>query len=396
MPDKKYSKLFIALPVMNELHYLPALMHSIEQQEINDIELFVCVNQPEHWWTEDSGLEHCINNQETISYLTTFKDFPVKVIDRSSKGHGWKGKEHGVGWARKTVMDAINQVADPDDLIISLDADTVFYPAYFSSLLESFNTYRDAVAMAVPYYHPLVDDEEANKAMLRYEIYMRNYNINLLRIDSPFAYTALGSAMVLPVWAYRAINGMTPKKSGEDFYFLQKLRKFGKILVWNDEKVYPGTRFSDRVFFGTGPAMIKGRAGDWYSYPIYHYSLFDNVETTYRQFKSLYDNIQAETPLNSFLKDIFKEDNIWGPLRSNSKTKEQFIRACHHKLDGLRILQYLKSSQPSLEKTDKECLIENFNRMLPVIDLDKAEELNNIRNLLVQIEEQYQQSVVIH
>jgi len=65
MPDKKYSKLFIALPVMNELHYLPALMHSIEQQEINDIELFVCVNQPEHWWTEDSGLEHCINNQET-------------------------------------------------------------------------------------------------------------------------------------------------------------------------------------------------------------------------------------------------------------------------------------------------------------------------------------------
>ncbi len=396
MPDKKYSKLFIALPVMNELHYLPALMHSIEQQEINDIELFVCVNQPDQWWTEDSGLERCLNNQETISYLKTFKDFPVKVIDRSSKGHGWRGKEYGVGWARKTVMDAINQVADPDDIIISLDADTVFYPAYFSTLLESFNTYRDAVAMAVPYYHPLVNDEEANKAMLRYEIYMRNYNINLLRIDSPFAFTALGSAMVLPVWAYRAIKGMTPKKSGEDFYFLQKLRKFGKILVWNDEKVYPGTRFSDRVFFGTGPAMIKGRAGDWDSYPIYHYSLFDNVETTYRQFENLYDDIQAKTPLGSFLKDIFKEENIWGPLKSNSKTKEQFIRACHHKLDGLRILQYLKSSQPSLEKTDKECLIENFNGMLPVIDLDKVEVLNNIRNLLVQKEEQYQQSVVIH
>ncbi len=92
------------------------------------------------------------------------------------------------------------------------------------------------------------------------------------------SFTAIGSAMALPVKSYRAIGGMTPHKSGEDFYFLQKLRKFGKVLTWNKEKVYPEARYSDRVFFGTGPAMIKGRDGDWSSYPIYPFELFDEIK----------------------------------------------------------------------------------------------------------------------
>jgi len=396
MQENKYSKIYVALPAMNEFQYLPALIKSIKKQDFADFELFVCVNQPDQWWEKDERYQQCVNNVDTIEYLSEIKDLPISIIDRSSKGKGWEGKSHGVGWARKTVMDEINTVAAPDDLIISLDADTVFKPAYFSSLIQSFNQYPEAAVMAVPYYHPLTDDSEANRAMLRYEIYMRNYNINLWRINSPYAFTALGSALALPVWAYRAISGMTPKKSGEDFYFLQKLRKFGKVLVWNEEKVYPGTRFSDRVFFGTGPAMIKGNAGDWDSYPIYHYSLFDNIKATYELFDMLFDDIQLDTPMNAFLKDVFREDNIWEPLRNNSKTREQFTRACHYKLDGLRILQYLKSAQAELGKSDEDCLKDNYTQLMPEINFDDTEGLSRIRDLLVDLEEKYQQSTIIH
>jgi hypothetical protein len=232
-------------------------------------------------------------------------------------------------------------------------------------------------------------------AMLRYEIYMRNYNIQLMLINCPYAFTALGSAMVVPVWAYRAIGGMTPKKSGEDFYFLQKLRKYGHLLVWNREKVYPGTRFSDRVFFGTGPAMIRGRAGDWNSYPVYHQPFFNDIKNTFDLFPRLYEDPETPTPLDEFLKKVFGEGNPWKPILTNCRSREQFIRACQQKLDGLRILQYLKSSQAESGLGDIDCLHENYSAEFTNRTLDKLEDLCFIRDKLTQIEEKQQQDLII-
>ena len=78
------------------------------------------------------------------------------------------------------------------------------------------------IGLAVPYYHKLIGDA-TDRLILRYEIYMRCYLINLLRIQNPYAFTALGSAMAVTVRAYRKAGGLTPVKSGEDFYFLQNL-----------------------------------------------------------------------------------------------------------------------------------------------------------------------------
>ena len=156
--------------------------------------------------------------------------------------------------------------------------------------MKLFDYTPDAVALSNPYYHKLTGAEAEDRAILRYEIYMRNYAINMLLINSPYAFTAMGSAIALPVSSYKAIGGLTPKLSGEDFYFLQKLRKYGNINIHNKEKVYPAARFSDRVFFGTGPAMIKGNDGDWESYPIYHIQLFKNIERTYESFEILFKN----------------------------------------------------------------------------------------------------------
>jgi hypothetical protein len=233
---------------------------------------------------------------------------------------------------------------------------------------------------------------------------MRNYALNLWRIANPYRYTALGSAMALPIRAYRAIGGMTPKKSGEDFYFLQKLVKYGKLLTWNEEKVYPAARFSDRVFFGTGPAMIKGDRGDWDSYPVYHHSLFDRVKQTYDAFPELYGEDIA-TPLGNFLENILRQENIWQSLRANAGSEKGFVKACAEKIDGLRILQFLKHSQDELALNDEKCLLMNlfvFQPQLPE-DFDflhegftfeglSVEQLNRIRDALLRMEEEYQRA----
>jgi hypothetical protein len=284
--------------------------------------------------------------------LRGINDQSLVIIDRSSEGLGWKGKQHGVGFARKTVMDAISHEAVPGDIMVCLDADTVFSDNYFLSLALAFKENPETVAISVPYFHQTTGDEITDRAMLRYEIYMRHYFLSLARIGSPYAFTALGSAMAIPVWAYRAIGGITPKLSGEDFYFLQKLRKFGTVSLWNDELVFPEARFSDRVFFGTGPAMIRGAAGDWSSYPIYDDLLFKEILLTYQIIPVLYHET-LKTEVTLFLSEIFGKQDPLASIRRNHRDLDHFTRAFHENFDGLRILQFLKTKNQESRKTDE-------------------------------------------
>lgn len=399
-------KLYIALPVINEMDFLPGILRCMLKQDYQYFRVFICVNQPDEWWSMPEKKQVCDANAETLLYLEKYKGLELTVIDHCTQGKGWKGKCHGVGWARKTIMEAINRVAAANDIIVSLDADTTFNESYFSSLADNFSDHPDAVAVAVPYYHQLVEDEAVNQAMLRYEIYMRYYSLNLWRIGSPYSFTALGSAMAFPVWAYRAIGGMTPKMSGEDFYFLQKLRKYGKMLFYNSQKVYPGTRFSDRVFFGTGPAMIKGNMGDWTSYPVYSYHYFDEIRTTTDLFKEFFVETK-QTAVVAFLADLLNEKDPFKLLRGNFKDTGTFARACHEKFDGLRILQYLKYRSKNDNISDEKNLIEFLSRFYPEeyreIIPDPAKfsfsgstvpELDLLRGFLMKKEEEYQATSV--
>jgi len=395
-------KIYIAIPLMDELESLPELLECIRNQDFEKFEVYFCVNQPDTWWEDDDRKSICDRNQVSIAYLKQHCSFPFRLIDKSSKGKGWQGKQLGVGWARKVVMDAVAEAASGEDIMITLDGDTSFSKQYFQSVLDNFNANPDAVGLSVPYYHKLSGSNAEDRAILRYEIYMRNYAINLLRINNPYHLTALGSAMAVPVSSYRAIGGMTPKKSGEDFYFLQKLTKYGRLMSWNEEKVYPAARFSNRVFFGTGPAMIKGAGGDWDSYPVYHHSLFDDIRVTYDAFDELFEH-DVSSPMDTFFKEVLKQDDIWAPLRKNSRTVERFHRACRDKVDGLRILQYLKYMQNDNGNSDEDCLLEyletyhtdtikELDFLTPGFNFGElsVEQLNLIRDALLKIEEKYQ------
>jgi hypothetical protein len=388
---------------MDEMERLPMLMQAVMDQSVQHFRLVVCVNQPESWWQEPANIQICNENQLTLKYLESFGDKRIEILDKSSPGKGWPQKGHGIGFARKYLMDYISSVADENDIIISMDADTVFNKEYFYSVSENLRLNPAASAISIPYYHRLSYNYELDRAMLRYEIYMRAFAINMWRIRSPYSFTALGSAIALPVWAYRASGGMTPKMSGEDFYFLQKIVKTGRLLHWNAEIVYPAARLSDRVYFGTGPALIKGIEGDWSSYPVYDQRLFGKVAQTCSLFAHLFKS-DVETPLDEFLIRKFGE-LPWRVLRQNFKSQSHFIRACNEKIDGLRILQFLKESQPSDEKVSENALSEllllykqQFPELIRGLNtkidflLTGVAELDHIRDILFEIEMYYRKT----
>ncbi|MFA6654087.1 MAG: glycosyltransferase family 2 protein, partial [Candidatus Delongbacteria bacterium] len=220
-------KIFIAIPALDELERLPSLIGDLKEQSYKDFEVLVCVNNPDVWWSDRKNLEQCENNITTIEYLNSVKDLKIAVLDRASKGKGWKGKQKGVGYARKELFEAIDKTADESDIVISLDADTGIGPEFVRSVMERFKKNKKALLLANPYYHELTGNDGIDRAILRYELYMRYYLINLFKINSPYAFTALGSAISFRISGYRKISGITPKEAGEDFYFVNRMRKAG-------------------------------------------------------------------------------------------------------------------------------------------------------------------------
>ncbi len=390
------TNIHIALPAMNEADFITKTLGCIQKQTIGGFHTWVCVNQPEEYYKNPEKIHICENNQKTLSLLENYPLDNLQIIDKSSPGKGWEKGKIGVGMARKTIMDLISQIAKPNDIIVSIDADTVFNKNYLSAIIQQFNEHPDALALANPYYHPLTCNEEIDRAMLRYEIYMRYYALNMRFSGTPFCFSPLGSAMSARISAYKKINGLTPKKSGEDFYFLQKMVKAGKVLMYNSEIVYPGTRLSDRVFFGTGPAMIKGINDGWEAYPLFNPEFFNQVKETISLFPVLF-NHSAKTPMDEFLETQFCDSDTFGPLRKNHKNIDRFIKACHEKIDGLRILQFLKIQQNKVSWSDEVNLQTFINNYFPENHITKelkrldfstleVDSLNKIRNFLFETE----------
>ncbi len=374
---------------MDELENLPTLVECLNQQTYRNFCVYICVNQPDSWWEDSYKVHVCQSNQSTIEHLQTIEYPPITIIDRSSRGQGWDAKHQGVGYARKTLFDTILQTASDGDIIASLDGDSSFSPSYFSSLTEQFSQKPYISAIAVPYFHPLSGNETTDRSLLRYEIYMRHYLINMLLIGNPYAFTAIGSAMAFRVEAYKRGGGITPLRGGEDFYLMQKLCKTGNVSVFNKEIMYPIGRPSQRVPFGTGPAVMKSLAELDASYPFYATESFQKVRQTFGLFHALYEN-DLPTPMTDFLCQQLKTDNLWGPLRKNFKTRELFAKACSERVDGLRILQFLKSEhrQGTSERNFAEFCSANGIELPRAFSFEKTpvEQLGEVRNLLFEKE----------
>lgn len=370
-----YGHISVAIPMMAEYDNLTRLFGCLERQTLTRFTVYCCVNNEE-------GSPVLGDNLRTLDWLHDYQGVPLEVIDRSTPGHGWQGKQNGVGWARKVLFDLIAERYGDTEVIVSLDADTDIAPEYLQGVLDTLNSSPDA-AFSVPYYHPLSGNEILDRPMLRYECYMRHYLIGLLRIHNPYAFSALGSAMAFPLTAYRRVGGITPMASGEDFYLLQKFAKTGKLVTRFAEPhdntrlaVRPQGRTSARVPFGTGPAIAHGMDAIEASYPFYRPEAFEAVATTFEAFPALYEE-EIETPMSAFLRQQLRTDDLWSPLRRNFHDREHFIHACVERVDGLRILQFLHNN-PSFRRPDSAMPVD--------FRTDPVDTIDTYRNQLFQEE----------
>lgn len=260
-------------------------------------------------------------------------------------------REGGVGEARKLGMDAVLPLLDwtADPLLFCLDADTLVEPGYLAAARQELTAEPDAAAGVYPFYHQAGMDAAEEAAIRSYEHYLNSYVEGLRRAGSPYAYHAMGSAIVCRASAYLRAGGMKVKNGGEDFYFLQGLRKLGAVVTLTGSTVHPSARPSDRVPFGTGPRIRRITGGE----PVEAYpaTVFDRLGEVMAavdragmdDLRTLPEVLARALPEESYV--WFRENGLvesWPKIVANTPDRrEKLYWAFHTWFDAFRTLKFI-------------------------------------------------------
>ncbi|MDA8677321.1 hypothetical protein N9L74_01475 [Luminiphilus sp.] len=191
----------------------------------------------------------------------------------------------GVGRARRVGCDVALTLIDRETVsspwIYSTDADTEWDASLLSRTWPS-----EASAVSLPFTHRATEDPALSHATLIYELTMHHYVLHLQAIGSPYAFHTLGSSCVIHSHAYAAVRGMPLRNAAEDFYLLNKLAKVGPVHCARGAGVRITSRQSNRVPFGTGPAVRRLlEAKDLCEVPLFYHA---DCFAVLRQFLQLF------------------------------------------------------------------------------------------------------------
>ena len=164
--------------------------------------------------------------------------------------------KQGVGRARRVGCDLALHLITKGQVnsqwICSGDADACWSDALFDQAWPS-----SASAVTLPFTHLPSDDHQLSEATRLYELRLHHYVLQLMAINSSYAFHTLGSACAFNAEAYAAVRGMPLRGAAEDFYTLNKLAKVAPVHRATGPMVTIEARTSSRVPFGTGPAVQK-------------------------------------------------------------------------------------------------------------------------------------------
>jgi hypothetical protein len=363
----------VVIPALAERDSLFGTLVAIARNPVYDLRrtLVICVvNNHRPPLAEDAEIR---NNQETLSVLHSLlfghppnPDLPGEIrrefrqisgsplrlayIDASSAGREIPERDGGVGAARKIGMDAALQIfaarAVSGGVICCLDADTLVEENYLASIWTHFNRTGDPAAVTA-YAHQKPDDPGLLAAICCYEIFLRVYVIGLAHAGSPYAFHSIGSTMACTSDGYAAVRGMNRRQAAEDFHFLNKLAKIGKVGVIPETTVFPSPRPSKRVPFGTGQRVNRFLTGIADEYRLYDPRIFDilagwlasmedapdrDPETILAGAGSIHPQLAIYLRENRFVEN-------WTVIRKNSTDPGQLRRQFHVWFDGLKTLR---------------------------------------------------------
>ncbi|HCE66966.1 MAG: hypothetical protein A2X82_11570 [Geobacteraceae bacterium GWC2_55_20] len=248
----------VVIPSLAESANLRLTLESLSHNPADLLDRFmvlVVVNQ-----RVDAGDVERNDNLATLAMLPEWKkEYRLEHlcwVDTSSPGQELPARQ-GVGLARKIGLDLSLLWLDyraGDPLLVCLDADTLVQPDYLPAIVAHFSGSSRGGA-SIPYRHRQAEDPQGQRAIERYELFLRSYVLGLELAASPYAFHTVGSAMACRASAYVAAGGMNRRLAGEDFYFLQQVHKTSGVAPLAGTIVHPSPRSSLRVPFGTGRSV---------------------------------------------------------------------------------------------------------------------------------------------
>jgi hypothetical protein len=283
--------MIVMIPCLNE----PEIFRTLESLWACDpvksnCEVIVVVNE-----SENSNDEVKNFNQENYLRLFEWKktnDRPNLVL-HPIYAHSVNAKHAGAGMARKIGMDEVirrfNAINRLDGVIISTDADCLFSANYLRQIELAFSR-KSCFAATLNFKHRMDEmaDPKQRLGIQLYEDYLHYYKKALDFAGFPDSIYTIGSAFAVRADAYVKQGGMNRRQAGEDFYFLNKLTKLGKIVEISDAYVYPSARVSDRVPFGTGAAMTKWMSDADDLTLTYNFAAFCDLKVLFDRVDSLF------------------------------------------------------------------------------------------------------------
>ena len=264
--------------------------------------------------------------------------------------------DQGVGLARKAGCDlALTWMAAgavTSHWIHCSDADATLPADYFQRLDRA----QGPVAL-FPFRHTPGQDSVCNTATALYELRLHHYVLGLEYAGSPYAFHSLGSCLAISAQAYAQVRGFPKRSGGEDFYLLNKAAKTGTLVRLKGRCIELQSRQSNRVPFGTGPAVaaIAGAESATDAQIFYHPSTFDALRAVLLAVQALSRGEQQQ--LHSALADHGLPDILLHATQAalrpmgfeaalahcqrQSRNSEQFMRHFHQWFDGFRTLKLI-------------------------------------------------------
>ncbi len=338
-----------------------------------------CFNEPEILQTLES-LKSCIlpkanvevivviNHSEISAEIIKSKNAETKIeIEKWISIHQKTGidffvtgpvefpkKWAGAGLARKLGMDEavrrFNMLEKVNGIIISLDADTLVESNYLVEIEKHFRENSKQVGATISFQHQTEGlADRHRKGILLYERYMDYYKKALAFVGYPFPMFTVGSAFAVIAESYVKRGGMNRRQAGEDFYFLQNLVQLGPVGEITTTKVYPSSRLSDRVPFGTGPILKKWMDGEEDLTLTYNFEAFADLKEFFKEKDRFFHLNEDEyfrilNQLPNPVKQFLIEDKFWkeiDDLNKNCSTLQSFQNRFFQKFNAFKILKYL-------------------------------------------------------
>jgi len=350
----KQASIFVVIPCYNEPDLLTTLNSLADcLPPVENISVLIVVNDGADA-PEEAVKQNILTLELIEKWQITHPDCFFKV--QRIYAHALPQKWAGVGWARKLGMDeVIRQIVKSqlaDGMIISLDADSIVSPNFLQTIEEAFRENPLSNFFTIHFEHPFNNagiSSSLREGIVRYELHMRYFRNALQWSGYPHAIYTLGSGFTVKASAYVKQGGMNRRKAGEDFYFLQKLvllEKYGNITATT---VFPASRISDRVPFGTGAALKKWINGSSELYSTYSLEAFNHLKPLFAhasQFWSM--ELQEITAffrnLNQSLQSYCENSQIivqLSELKENCSSAQVFEKRFFHVLNAFWILKYL-------------------------------------------------------